>query len=139
MHRQLQDVVEEFKAAEERLHGLMRRVPEARWRLRSDPARWSMAECVEHLNLTSKAYLPLIQAALERGRATNGARHAAAQVAGVDPECRAEQDECGHRPHGAIGRHPAARKLRRQRHAADEPRAHAGSAQPLVGLHPSSF
>jgi hypothetical protein len=29
-----------------------------------------MAECVEHLNLTAHAYLPLLRAALDRGRAS---------------------------------------------------------------------
>lgn len=69
MHRQLQEVSDEFKAAQTRLHDLVTRVPESRWHLRPDPARWSMAECVEHLNLTAQAYLPLLRAALDRARA----------------------------------------------------------------------
>lgn len=36
---------------------------------RPDERKWSVAECVEHLNLTSRAYLPLLDAALERMRA----------------------------------------------------------------------
>ena len=70
MHRQLQNVVQEFEAAQRRLHRLASRIPEVRWHVRPDPARWSMAECVEHLNLTATAYLPVIQGALERGRAS---------------------------------------------------------------------
>ena len=73
MHLQIQDVLAELKAARARLHGLVGAVPESTWQLRPDPARWSMAECVEHLNLTAQAYLPLLRAALERGRAA-GAR-----------------------------------------------------------------
>jgi hypothetical protein len=61
-------VKDEFNAAEARLHRLVQAVPEAAWSRRPDPARWSIAECVAHLNLTSKAYLPLLQAALARGR-----------------------------------------------------------------------
>jgi hypothetical protein len=66
VHLQLQEVADEFKAAQARLQRLVRNVPEYRWHLRPDPARWSMAECVEHLNLTAEAYLPLLRAALER-------------------------------------------------------------------------
>jgi hypothetical protein len=84
VHRQLQEITDEFKAAQGRLHELVRSVPELRWHLRADPARWSMAECVEHLNLTAKAYLPLLEAALERGRA--GSRRARSdQRYGRDP------------------------------------------------------
>ncbi|HZA93040.1 MAG TPA: DinB family protein [Gemmatimonadales bacterium] len=57
----------EFKAAQARLHRLVQVVPEAAWSRRPDPARWSIAECVGHLNLTSQAYLPLLRAALARG------------------------------------------------------------------------
>ena len=73
MHPQLRDVLDEFEAAQARLHGLVSTIPGSTWQLRPDPARWSMAECVEHLNLTAEAYLPLIGAALESGRAA-GAR-----------------------------------------------------------------
>ena len=69
MHRQLQEVTDEFKAAQGRLHYLAATIPESRWHPRPDPTRWSMAECVEHLNLTAAAYLPLLRSALERGRA----------------------------------------------------------------------
>ena len=69
MHWQLQEITDEFKEAQVRLHELVRRVPEPGWHLRAVPARWSMAECVEHLNLTAQAYLPLLRAALDRGRA----------------------------------------------------------------------
>jgi hypothetical protein len=69
VHPQLEEVTTEFRAAQTRLHNLVSSVPAARWHLRSDPARWSMAECVEHLNLTSQAFLPALRTALERGRA----------------------------------------------------------------------
>jgi hypothetical protein len=72
VHAQLEAVIDEFKAAQARLHHLARAVPESAWSLRPDPARWSMAECVEHLNLTAEAYLPLLRAALGRGRRPGG-------------------------------------------------------------------
>jgi DinB superfamily len=64
LHPQLQAIVEELEQALARLHALAAHVPEAAWARRPDPARWSIGECVAHLNLTSAAYLPLIKAAL---------------------------------------------------------------------------
>src|SRR5207245_3502678 len=50
------------------LHDLVRAVPDEQWSKRSDPARWSVAECVAHLNITSLAYVPLLQHAVSRAR-----------------------------------------------------------------------
>src|SRR6266550_1044877 len=68
MHPQLDLVADEYRSAQARLHELVRAVPEERWGRRADPARWSVAECVAHLNLTSMAYLPLLQHAVSRAR-----------------------------------------------------------------------
>ena len=68
MHPQLQRVADEYRSAQARLHELVRAVPDEQWGRRSDPARWSVAECVAHLNLTSMAYLPLLQHAVSRAR-----------------------------------------------------------------------
>jgi hypothetical protein len=68
MHSQLQEIVDEFNAAEERLRELSRETPAEFWSRRSDPQRWSVAECVAHLNLTTAAYLPLLRDAIEHGR-----------------------------------------------------------------------
>jgi DinB superfamily len=76
MQRQLEAVIAEFEAAQERLHRLVSTLPESRWAMRAHPERWSVAECVEHLNLTSRAYVPLLHDALERARAL-GRRSAA--------------------------------------------------------------
>ena len=69
MHPQLQAIIDEFQTAEQRLHQLSRDVPAARWLERANPDRWSVSECVAHLNLTSRAYLPLLHDALTRARA----------------------------------------------------------------------
>jgi hypothetical protein len=66
MHPQLQLLADEFHFATARLHALARSVPEDRWPTRRDPARWSVAECVAHLNLTSAAYEPILREALAR-------------------------------------------------------------------------
>src|SRR5690606_30384451 len=51
-----------------RLHLAVRDVPEARWAVRSDPARWSVAECVAHLNLTALAFIPPLLAGVAQAK-----------------------------------------------------------------------
>src|SRR5438034_10630523 len=68
MHPQLQLVADEDRSAQARLHDLVRAVPDEQWSKRSDRARWSVAECVAHLNITSLAYVPLLQHAVSRAR-----------------------------------------------------------------------
>jgi DinB family protein len=68
MHADLQLVADEYKSAQARLRGLVRAVPAERWSQRADPARWSVAECVAHLNLTSATYLPLLRDGVGRAR-----------------------------------------------------------------------
>jgi hypothetical protein len=70
MHSQLRTITAEFDSAQVRLHELVRRVPEPHWYQRPEPDRWSMSECVAHLNLTSEASVPLLQAAIEQGRSS---------------------------------------------------------------------
>jgi hypothetical protein len=72
MHPQLDAVVREFAGAEARLGRLAGVVPAGWWTRRADPARWSMAECVAHLNLTARAFLPLIRAAIAQARKLGG-------------------------------------------------------------------
>lgn len=61
MHPQLEALSVEFLEALDRLHELARRVPAEEWPHRTDRDRWSVAECVAHLNLTSEACLPLLR------------------------------------------------------------------------------
>jgi hypothetical protein len=72
LHPQLEAVRAEFVSAQDRLQRLAESVPEVAWNRRPDPARWSIAECVEHLNRTAVAYLPLLRDALERARQLPG-------------------------------------------------------------------
>ena len=74
MQQQLQEVVDELGAAQSRLHALARATDPADWTRRPDPARWSIAECVAHLNLTSAAYLPLLRQALAETNRSTGIR-----------------------------------------------------------------
>ncbi len=68
MQPQLQAIVDEFHSAQTRLCDLYKAVPEESWPKRPGPSRWSVAECVAHLNLTSTAYLPLLRAGIANGR-----------------------------------------------------------------------
>ncbi len=65
MHTQLQSILDQFDTAQNRLHKLTDGLTETRWAERVDPARWSVAECVAHLNLFGRAFLPLLREALE--------------------------------------------------------------------------
>ncbi len=68
MHPKLQTILDEFTSAEARLHRLSEQIPHEQWPARRDPDRWSVAECVAHLNLTSEAYLPLLNGAIEQAQ-----------------------------------------------------------------------
>ena len=69
MHPQLAAIVDEFTAAQANLHRLAAQVAPDQWTKRPDPKSWSVAECVEHLNLTARAFLPLLERAIEEARA----------------------------------------------------------------------
>lgn len=69
MHPELELIATEFLETLDRLHRLRESVPEEAWSRRLAPERWSVAECVAHLNLTSAAYLPLLTRAIEEARA----------------------------------------------------------------------
>ena len=73
MHRQLTALLEEYRTATVRLHSLQSMVSDAHWTERPAPGRWSVAECVAHLNLTSEAMLPRMQAALGAAQSLGGA------------------------------------------------------------------
>jgi hypothetical protein len=68
MHAELSAIQQEFESALIRLHDLRARVPVETWRRRPAPERWSPGECVAHLNLSSAAMVPLVQAGIEEAR-----------------------------------------------------------------------
>ena len=72
MRPQLETAVQRFRDAQHWVHRLADSLPEERWSVRRLPASWSVAECVAHLNLTSRAYTPLLTEGLERARAIGG-------------------------------------------------------------------
>ena len=74
MNPQLQAVVDELEDAQDRLRSLVLAVPEEWWPRRPDHRRWSAAECVAHVNLTSAAYVPLLHEGIATGQRTDGSR-----------------------------------------------------------------
>jgi DinB superfamily len=71
MHSQLQMVVDEFEHAHIRLRALARAVPDDAWVRQPARGRWSVSECVAHINLTSMAYLPILREGISKGRHIN--------------------------------------------------------------------
>ncbi len=68
MKKQLAQIVAALDHAERRLESIAVGTPDDRWSRRNDSERWSVAECVAHLNITSEAYVPLMRKALEEAR-----------------------------------------------------------------------
>lgn len=64
LHPQLQIIADEFSFATARLHALASAVHDDRWSVRRDPDRWSVGECVAHLNLTGQAYAEILRDAI---------------------------------------------------------------------------
>jgi hypothetical protein len=68
MHPQLQELTDQFTAARARLHRLVDSVPAARFAERPPAGGWSPAECVAHLNLSARAYIPPVREQIARAR-----------------------------------------------------------------------
>lgn len=60
----------EFAGATSRLHRLVAELDEDTWSSRPATGGWSIAECVEHLNVTSRAFVPLLRGRLDGPPAT---------------------------------------------------------------------
>ena len=73
MDAQLNAIVQDLQAVEQRLRQLYDWLPRETWSMPPAPGRWSPAECVAHLNLTSRAMLPLLHDGLRKaGRSPIG-------------------------------------------------------------------
>lgn len=68
MQKQLAEIIESLESAQRRLRALTDQLPDKDWSKRPGPNRWSAADCVEHLNLTTRAYLPVLRDATARAR-----------------------------------------------------------------------
>lgn len=65
----LASVRDELRETTSRLHRLVDTLDETTWGRSPRSGKWSVARCVEHLNMTSSAYLPVLRAALKDARA----------------------------------------------------------------------
>ena len=74
MQHQLAAITDSLESAQARLRTLADATTVDDWARRPGPDRWSAAECVEHLNLTSRAYLPLLRNALAEARLAGPAK-----------------------------------------------------------------
>lgn len=58
----------QFEALKNETAKLLDGLTEAQFNWRASPGRWSIAECLVHLNVTARLYLPLIKSAIEEAR-----------------------------------------------------------------------
>ena len=72
MQEQLAEIVDLMELAQTRLRRLSDGVSEDAWNRHPETGRWSAADCVEHLNLTSRAYLPLFRDGIVEARQLRG-------------------------------------------------------------------
>jgi hypothetical protein len=62
----------EFEEATERVRALDSSLSDEAWRKRPAEGKWSAVECIEHLNMTTRAYLPLFDSVMQDAeRGTN--------------------------------------------------------------------
>jgi len=71
VQKQLAALIASLEDAQARLRRLSDDTPEKAWNNRPGPERWSAADCVEHLNMTSRAYIPLLRDAIVEARQLN--------------------------------------------------------------------
>jgi DinB superfamily len=63
----LADLQYQLEQASRRVHAICESVDDHAFGRRPRPESWSIAECIDHLNLTTKSFLPLIDGALASG------------------------------------------------------------------------
>jgi hypothetical protein len=68
VHPQLAKLVDQLDDVSDLTRGLVEGLTADQMRLRPDPDRWSVAECLVHLNLCSESFVPLIARACEDAR-----------------------------------------------------------------------
>lgn len=72
MQKQLATIVDSLEAAQARVRRLSDGVSEQAWSRRPASDEWSAADCVEHLNITSRAFVPLLRDANAEARQLRG-------------------------------------------------------------------
>jgi hypothetical protein len=64
---QLERISAELAETRRQVHEMAAVLGAERWSARPAPDQWSVAECLIHVNLTSRAFIPLIRDAIVRG------------------------------------------------------------------------
>jgi hypothetical protein len=72
MLEQIEEIILDMKSAQQRMHALAEKVPDEKWAIRAVPDRWSIVENVEHLNLFSERFVPLVSNGLTEARKLGG-------------------------------------------------------------------
>lgn len=72
MHEQVASILAEYEASLDRLRRMRSAIAPDVWARRPAPDRWSPAECITHLNLTSQAFAPLLRQGIEEARREGG-------------------------------------------------------------------
>ncbi len=65
---ELGQIKQELLDARERARRLSEGLSDTLWATAPAPGKWSIAECVTHLNITSERYVPIIDDAIREGR-----------------------------------------------------------------------
>lgn len=65
----LQDYERQFEAIKSEARELWEGMTDAQFNWRSEPGRWSIGECLAHLNVTGQVYLPVIDRRIREARA----------------------------------------------------------------------
>lgn len=71
MQKQLAKLVESLESAQRKLRTLSDSVSDAAWTRHPAAGGWSAADCVEHLNMTSRAFLPRLREAANEASLMN--------------------------------------------------------------------
>ena len=66
---ELEDYCRQFDAIKRDAEELLQGMSEAQFNWRQSTGRWSIAECLTHLNVTGNLYIPIIEEGIKRGRA----------------------------------------------------------------------
>lgn len=68
MQKQLAKIVESLESAQHKLRTLSDNISDSAWARHPAPGAWSAADCVEHLNMTSRAFVPRLREAANEAR-----------------------------------------------------------------------
>ena len=64
----MDDLLTQLEQIRQRASDLVAGLTPEQLTLRPDPAQWSIAECLAHLNVTGASFVPLLESAIQQGR-----------------------------------------------------------------------